>query len=96
MHLTHAQACFATGWRLVTQSPVVFYLSWRGVPKELWYSYVRATTGGREMKNTMLWEKLYSQLSAIEALYVVDKTQSYLNERGIKVLRYLQRRRGRS
>lgn len=43
----------------------------------------------------MLWKKLYEQLSAVEALYVVDKTRPYLNERGIRVLQYLRRRRGR-
>lgn len=43
----------------------------------------------------MLWKKLYEQLSAVEALYVVDKTRPYLNERGVRVLQYLRKRRGR-
>lgn len=43
----------------------------------------------------MTWQQLYEQVSAIEALYVVDKTRPRLNERGKRVLEYLRHRRRR-
>lgn len=43
----------------------------------------------------MLYGKLYSQLSAIETLYVCNKNLTKLNERGVRLLRYLRSRRAR-
>ena len=42
----------------------------------------------------MLWEKLYRQLCAIEAIGVC-RQGPHLNERGARLLRYLRRRRVR-
>lgn len=43
----------------------------------------------------MLWERLYSQLSAIEAIGVCRQGPG-LNKRGERILRYLRRRRHRT
>lgn len=43
----------------------------------------------------MIWKALYSQLTAIQALSVGSHDEPRLNERGIRILRYLQSRRGR-
>jgi hypothetical protein len=48
--------------------------------------------GSMEMKP---WQILYEQLSALEALYVVNHQLPKLNQRAERILRYLQRRRRR-
>jgi hypothetical protein len=44
----------------------------------------------------MLWERLYSQLSAIETLSIGRDGGPPLNERGKRILDYLRFRRGRA
>ena len=43
----------------------------------------------------MIYDRLYSQLSAIETLSVCHRSEPKLNPRGVKLLRYLQTRRHR-